>query len=153
MQTRKKVTMRGLPNNGASTGYRPLVRESALRLDSWALRGEILWAHGVPCVPADHPSVAAMANRTPFAQPYPISTARHPALRDDVFILIAAYHEASVIGRVVGELRERYANVVVVDDGSTDGTDVAAREAGALVLRHVVNRGQGAALQTALTYA
>jgi glycosyltransferase involved in cell wall biosynthesis len=43
--------------------------------------------------------------------------------------------------------------VLVVDDGSSDGTADAARAAGATVLRHAVNRGKGAALVTALEYA
>jgi glycosyltransferase involved in cell wall biosynthesis len=94
-----------------------------------------------------------MVNRAPIAPPEASTPGRHPVFREDVFIVIAAYNEAAVIGRVVRELRERHANVVVVDDGSRDDTAGAAREAGALVLRHTVNRGQGAALQTGLTYA
>jgi glycosyltransferase involved in cell wall biosynthesis len=43
--------------------------------------------------------------------------------------------------------------VVIVDDGSDDATASVARDAGAVVLRHLVNRGQGAALQTAIRYA
>ena len=70
----------------------------------------------------------------------------------DCFIVIAAYNEASVIGEVVRELRCRYSRVVVVDDGSSDETASTAREAGAVVLEHVLNRGQGAALQTGFDY-
>jgi len=75
------------------------------------------------------------------------------AVRRKLFVVIAAYNEAEVIGRVVGELRAVYPNVVVVDDGSRDETSARAREAGASVLRHVLNRGQGAALQTGISYA
>jgi glycosyltransferase involved in cell wall biosynthesis len=71
-----------------------------------------------------------------------------------VAVVIAAWHEAAVIGAVVGGLRAAgWPRVVVVDDGSTDGTAAAARAAGAHVLRHAVNRGQGAALQTGIRYA
>jgi glycosyltransferase involved in cell wall biosynthesis len=42
--------------------------------------------------------------------------------------------------------------VVVVDDGSTDGTGERATAAGAIVLRHVINLGQGAAIETGITY-
>ena len=42
--------------------------------------------------------------------------------------------------------------MVVVDDGSVDGTAAAARNAGAIVLHHSLNRGQGAALQTGFDY-
>jgi glycosyltransferase involved in cell wall biosynthesis len=93
-----------------------------------------------------------MVQRVPPTQPEGHSPGWAPARREDVFILIAAFREASVIGGVVRELRGRYPNVVVVDDGSNDATADEARAAGALVLSHVVNRGQGAALQTAITY-
>ena len=46
-----------------------------------------------------------------------------------------------------------FPNVVVVDDGSTDGTFDAARRTAKYVLRHVINRGQGAALQTGIEFA
>jgi len=71
----------------------------------------------------------------------------------DVFIVIPAYNEASRLGPVLEVLRREYRNVVVVDDGSTDATAAVAREAGCIVLRHAINRGQGAALQTAITYS
>jgi polyprenyl-phospho-N-acetylgalactosaminyl synthase len=70
----------------------------------------------------------------------------------DSFIVVAAYNEAAVIAEVVGELLFTYPRVVVVDDGSADGTAAVAREAGAIVLHHSLNRGQGAALQTGFDY-
>ena len=70
-----------------------------------------------------------------------------------IIVVIAAFNEASTIGDVVRNLRENYPNVVVVDDGSTDGTGGCALASGAVVLRHPVNLGQGAALQTGITYA
>lgn len=75
------------------------------------------------------------------------------AVRRSLFIVIAAYNEAGAIGAVVRELRAAYSNVVVVDDGSHDATAQTAHEAGAIVLRHLLNRGQGAALQTGIAYA
>lgn len=71
----------------------------------------------------------------------------------DVHIVIAAYCEQAAVGETVRGLRTRYPNVVVVDDGSPDRTADQALEAGATVLRHVVNRGQGAALQTGIAHA
>ncbi len=71
----------------------------------------------------------------------------------DVCVVIAAYREGAVIADVVRELRANWPTVVVVDDGSDDETEQRAREAGAIVLRHVINRGQGAALQTGISYA
>lgn len=74
-------------------------------------------------------------------------------LRRTVYVVIAAYNEAAAIGDVVRELLGTCTHVVVVDDGSRDDTWQAAREGGAVVLRHLLNRGQGAALQTGITYA
>jgi polyprenyl-phospho-N-acetylgalactosaminyl synthase len=76
-----------------------------------------------------------------------------PADRTRIWAVIAAYHEASVIGEVVTELRRHVDNVVVVDDGSRDGTGDAALAAGAVTLRHSLNLGQGAALQTGIDFA
>lgn len=70
-----------------------------------------------------------------------------------MWVVVAAYNEAPVIGRVVADLmRHRYA-AVVVDDGSTDDTGQIARAAGANVVTHPVNLGQGAALQTGIQFA
>ena len=71
----------------------------------------------------------------------------------DVWIVVPAFNEASVIGDVVADLRAVFGNVVVVDDGSKDGTSATARRAGAHVVPHPVNLGQGAAIQTGLEYA
>jgi glycosyltransferase involved in cell wall biosynthesis len=73
----------------------------------------------------------------------------HPNL----WVICAAYNEATTIGRVVAELRRAGHRVVVVDDGSRDGTRHIAAAAGAEVVVHPVNLGQGAALQTGLDYA
>ena len=69
------------------------------------------------------------------------------------YVVIAAYNEGTAIAAVVGELVSTYPHIVVVDDGSWDDTSIVARKAGATVLRHAINRGQGAALQTGITYA
>ena len=71
----------------------------------------------------------------------------------DLWVVIAAFNEAAVIGSVVAEVRRSYARVVVVDDGSSDDTAREALSAGATVLVHPINLGQGAALQTAITFA
>nr|WP_238985752.1 glycosyltransferase family 2 protein [Kineococcus radiotolerans] len=69
------------------------------------------------------------------------------------WVVVPLYCEASVIGDVVRGLRERFSHVVCVDDGSTDASARAAQDAGAVVVRHAVNLGQGAALQTGVAYA
>jgi len=65
-----------------------------------------------------------------------------------VLVGIPAYDEAATIGSVVEAAREHADAVLVVSDGSTDGTEHRAREAGATVIEHERNRGYGAALQT-----
>ncbi len=72
---------------------------------------------------------------------------------NDVYVVIAAYNESAAIGKVVNDLSAVCQNIVVVDDGSFDNTKNIARQAGATVLSHVINRGQGASLQTGITYA
>ena len=71
----------------------------------------------------------------------------------DVWLVIPLYDEATVIGDVVREARRHFPHVVVVDDGSRDGGAEVAHAAGAVVVRHPVNLGQGAALQTGFEYA
>lgn len=82
--------------------------------------------------------------------------ASHQASPEDrmgVYVVIPAYNEEQEIAPVVrGVLAERY-RPVVVDDGSRDRTAERARDAGAEVLIHPINRGQGAALQTGITFS
>jgi glycosyltransferase involved in cell wall biosynthesis len=68
-------------------------------------------------------------------------------------VVIPAYNEAEAIGAVVAELVARGHEVIVVDDGSRDSTADVAKRQGAIVLRHAINRGQGAALQTGIACA
>ncbi|MBI4433294.1 glycosyltransferase family 2 protein [Candidatus Uhrbacteria bacterium] len=67
--------------------------------------------------------------------------------------VIPAFNEATTIAEVVTRVREILPDVVVIDDGSTDDTSARARGAGAVVLRHCVNRGLGAAIGTGLAAA
>jgi len=71
----------------------------------------------------------------------------------DVTVVVPALNEEARVARVVSELREHFGQVVLVDDGSSDGTAALARAAGAHVVRHPINLGQGAALQTGFAYA
>jgi polyprenyl-phospho-N-acetylgalactosaminyl synthase len=71
----------------------------------------------------------------------------------DVWLVIPAFNEASVIGDVIADVRSVFDHVVCVDDGSKDGTGDIALRAGAHLVRHPVNLGQGASIQTGIEYA
>ncbi len=75
------------------------------------------------------------------------------AATDDVWLVVPLFNEEAVIGDVVRDARGTFTNVVVVDDGSSDKGAEAAAAAGAVVVRHPVNLGQGAALQTGFEFA
>ncbi|GAB4486945.1 MAG: glycosyltransferase family 2 protein [Thermodesulfovibrionales bacterium] len=69
-------------------------------------------------------------------------------------IVIPAYNEAGRIGATIAGIRSAAdADIIVVDDGSSDATGAEAREAGAFVLRLPFNLGYGAALQTGFRHA
>lgn len=71
-----------------------------------------------------------------------------------IFIIIPAYNEGKIIGSVIKNLFDNgYRNVIVVDDGSKDDTIEISKNAGAVVLEHIINRGQGAALKSGNLYA
>lgn len=73
----------------------------------------------------------------------------------DVLILIPAHNEAENIGAVLEEVRrlDPACDVVVVDDGSRDGTSEVVRRLGVPCIRHPYNLGYGGAVQTGLRYA
>lgn len=71
----------------------------------------------------------------------------------DVWVVIPLYNEATVIEGVVTDLVAEFPNVVCVDDGSNDGSAALARRAGARIVTHPINLGQGAALQTGFEFA
>src|SRR5512134_2688609 len=72
-----------------------------------------------------------------------------------LLIVIPAYNEAGRVGAVVCDVRRTLpgTDVLVIDDGSSDGTGPEAMAAGAIVVTMPVNSGYGAALQTGYKYA
>ena len=72
--------------------------------------------------------------------------------RNRIAIVIPAYNEADNIGYVIDQIPAEVCGLptatLVVDDGSRDGTEEVAEAHGAVVARHVINRGGGAALRT-----
>jgi len=70
-----------------------------------------------------------------------------------ISVVIPAYNEEQAIFGVIGGIKDKVNSVIVVDDGSTDKTAELASQAGARVINHFLNRGQGAALQTGINFA
>lgn len=71
-----------------------------------------------------------------------------------IFIVIPAYNEEKVIQNVILEVKNAgYGNIIMVDDGSADETYQEAKVAGAVPLRHKINRGKGAATKTGIEAA
>ena len=81
------------------------------------------------------------------------SSQEHKLDTGSIWVVVAAFNEAPVIGPIVFDLVRRRYHVVVVDDGSYDATSQIALSAGATVITHPANLGQGAALQTGLKFA
>lgn len=69
------------------------------------------------------------------------------------FCIIPAYNEATTIFEVINKVKPMVDEVVVINDGSSDKTKELAKTSGTIVLSHIINRGQGAALETGNKYA
>ena len=70
------------------------------------------------------------------------------------YIIIPAYNEEKTIAKVIKDLKKnKYENIIIIDDGSKDKTYDVAKKSGANVIKHIINRGQGAALKTGFDYA
>jgi glycosyltransferase involved in cell wall biosynthesis len=78
-----------------------------------------------------------------------------PQMSPRLLVIIPAFDEAASIAQVIAGIFEvlTYADVLVVDDGSTDGTAEIARSAGATVVSHPFNMGYGVACQTGFKFA
>lgn len=72
---------------------------------------------------------------------------------EKLFVVLPAYNEEARIAKVIAEVKQYGAHIVVVDDASSDRTVAVVERQGVEVLSHVVNRGQGAALQTGDEFA
>lgn len=69
------------------------------------------------------------------------------------WLVIPLYNEGTVIADVVRGAKTVFPNIVCIDDGSSDDSALRAREAGAWLVPHPFNLGQGAALQTGIDFA
>ena len=72
---------------------------------------------------------------------------------DDTWLIVPCYNEGPVIFDVLTHARETFPNIVAVNDGSRDDSAAQIRAAGAHLVNHPVNLGQGAAIQTGVEYA
>ncbi|WP_151523556.1 glycosyltransferase family 2 protein [Serinicoccus kebangsaanensis] len=72
--------------------------------------------------------------------------------QEDTWLVIPLFDEAQVVEEVLREARAYFPHVVCVDDASRDDSAARARAAGAVVVRHPFNLGQGAALQTGMRF-
>lgn len=71
----------------------------------------------------------------------------------DTWLVIPCYNEGSVIQDVIENARKTFPNIVAVNDGSADDSAERIHAAGAHLVNHPVNLGQGAAIQTGVEYA
>lgn len=69
------------------------------------------------------------------------------------WLVVPLYNESQVVSEVVAQARKTFPHIVCVDDGSSDDSANEARLGGAVVVKHPINLGQGAALRTGLDYA
>ncbi|QHO91475.1 glycosyl transferase [Actinomyces sp. 432] len=80
------------------------------------------------------------------------SQTRSPAPVTDAWLVVPLYNEGQVVRGVIEEALRVFPLIVAVDDGSQDDSAAQAQAGGAVVVRHPLNLGQGAALQTGITY-
>jgi glycosyltransferase involved in cell wall biosynthesis len=84
------------------------------------------------------------------------AAAGHPPSAVAVTVILPAFNEEQALPQVIGDLRGVLgpgSEILVVDDGSTDGTTAAAEAGGCRLIRHPENRGKGAAVRTGLANA
>lgn len=84
---------------------------------------------------------------------FPDTDNTHGAGNRDVWLVVPCFNEGTVIEDVLRSARETFPNIVAVDDGSADDSAAAIHAAGAHLVQHPVNLGQGAAIQTGVEYA
>ncbi|MAD78252.1 MAG: hypothetical protein CMJ51_02645 [Planctomycetaceae bacterium] len=92
--------------------------------------------------------------RMPATERYPdANNVLESAIADETWVVIPVFNEAEAIREVIGSITPCFKNVVAVDDGSSDRTWDVLQDCAPHALRHFLNRGQGAALQTGTDYA
>jgi len=77
-----------------------------------------------------------------------VNTDYWDTIAESTVCIVPVYNEAAVVSEVVDSLRQVFPHILCIDDGSSDGSGLLARKSGARVVTHVLNIGQGGALQT-----
>jgi glycosyltransferase involved in cell wall biosynthesis len=75
------------------------------------------------------------------------------SLNSDTFLIVPLYNEAAVVEDVLKNMKTKFSNIVCVDDGSRDDSASIASKCNVMVVKHPINMGQGAAIQTGVDYA
>lgn len=101
----------------------------------------------------DHSRDGSQGVNTPSVAADPVPKASKDVEYPRVWIVVPAYNESPRVGSTLNNLLRVYQNVIVVDDGSTDDTSAVVREHPVWIVRHAINCGQGAALQTGIDFA
>ena len=70
-----------------------------------------------------------------------------------IIAVLPAYNEEKSIGNIILKTKEYVSEIIVIDDGSTDSTYESAKKSGAVVIKHIINRGAGAATWTGIQAA
>lgn len=75
-------------------------------------------------------------------------------MKNKIFIIIPVYNEEKIILDVIKQIiNNSYKNIIVIDDGSNDNTYYKVKKEKVIILRHVLNRGKGAAIKTGIEAA
>jgi UDP-N-acetylglucosamine---dolichyl-phosphate N-acetylglucosaminyltransferase len=74
-------------------------------------------------------------------------------MANKIYVIIPAKNEEKHVQEVILKTKKYAKNIVLIDDGSCDKTSLIAKKSGAIVLRHAINLGKGAALKTGCEYA
>jgi glycosyltransferase involved in cell wall biosynthesis len=72
---------------------------------------------------------------------------------EDVYVIMPVYNEAQVVGGVIKSVRQKFSNLICVNDGSSDNSSGIITSAGGVLVEHPINLGAGAATQTGIDYA
>jgi glycosyltransferase involved in cell wall biosynthesis len=78
---------------------------------------------------------------------------REQLMNSNTYVVIPVYNEAKVVGGVVKSVKKHFEHVICIDDGSKDNSAEEILKAGGTLVKHPINLGQGASLQTGIEYA